>query len=55
MEAYQDLSNWMREGKIKYKNHIIPGIENAESAIKKLFNGENQGKLIVEVSKDPTS
>ena len=55
MEAYQDLSNWMREGKIKYKNHIIPGIENAENAIKKLFNGENQGKLIVEVSKDPTS
>ena len=55
MEAYQDLSNWMREGKIKYKNHIIPGIENAESAIKKLFNGENQGKLIIEVSKDPTS
>ena len=55
MEAYQDLSNWMREGKIKYKNHIIPGIENAESAIKKLFNGENHGKLIIEVSKEPTS
>ena len=54
MEAFQDLSTWMRDGKIKYKNHIIPGIENAENALKKLFNGENFGKLIIEVSKDPT-
>ena len=54
MEAFQDLSTWMRDGKIKYKNHIIPGIENAENALKKLFNGENLGKLIIEVSKDPT-
>ena len=54
MEAFQDLSTWMRDGKIKYKNHIIPGIENAENALKMLFNGENLGKLIIEVSKDPT-
>ena len=50
LEAYQDLSNWVREGKLKYKNDIVFGLENANDAIKKLFNGENQGKLIIQIS-----
>ena len=37
---------------MKYKNHIIPGIENAGTAIKKLFSGENEGKLIIKVSEE---
>ena len=40
----------VKDDKIKYKNHIIPGIENAGSAIKKLFSGENEGKLIIKIS-----
>ena len=54
MEAYLDLTKWMKEGKIQYKNHIIPDIENAGLAIKKLFSGENEGKLIIQVSEDST-
>ena len=50
MEAYQDITQWLKDDKIKYKNHIIPGIENAGSAIKKLFSGENEGKLIIKIS-----
>ena len=50
LEAYQDLSNWVRDGKIKYKNDIVPGLENASHAIKKLFSGENNGKLIVQIA-----
>ncbi len=50
LEAYQDLSNWVRDGKIKYKNDIVPGLENASLAIKKLFSGENNGKLIVQIA-----
>ena len=50
LEAYQDLSNWVRDGKIKYKNDIVPGLENASNAIKKLFSGENNGKLIVQIA-----
>ena len=52
MEAFQDLGKWIAEGKIKYKNDIIPGLENASSAIKKLFAGENHGKLIVQISEE---
>ena len=54
IEAYQDLTTWIKEGKIKYKNHIVPGLENAENSIKKLFSGENDGKLIIKVSEDTT-
>ena len=54
MEAYQDLTTWVKEGKIKYKNHIVPGLENAENSIKKLFSGENEGKLIIKISSNPT-
>ena len=54
IEAYQDLTTWIKEGKIKYKNHIVPGLENAEDSIKKLFSGENEGKLIIKVSEDTT-
>ena len=52
MEAFQDLGKWIVEGKIKYKNDIVPGLENASSAIKKLFAGENHGKLIVQISEE---
>ena len=48
----QDLGKWIAEGKIKYKNDIIPGLENAVSAIKTLFSGENKGKLIIKVSEE---
>ncbi len=44
-----------KEGKIQYKNDIVPGLENASTSIKKLFSGENKGKLIIQVSEDPTS
>ena len=54
MEAFGDMSMWIREGKIKYKNDIIHGLENADTSIKKLFSGENNGKLMIQVSKDPT-
>ena len=52
MEAFQDIGKWIGEGKIKYKNDIVPGLENASVAIKKLFSGENNGKLIVQISKE---
>ena len=54
MEAFQDIGKWIHEGKLQYKNEIIPGIENASSSIKKLFSGENKGKLIIQISDDPT-
>ena len=36
--------------KIKYKEDVVEGFENAPNAFKKLFTGENFGKLLVKVS-----
>ena len=52
-ESLESLSEWMAEGKIQYKVDIVEGIENAPSAVNKLFTGENNGKLVIKVSDEP--
>lgn len=52
-EAINDIGQWVNEGKIKYKLEIVEGLENAPSAILKLFNGDKIGKLAVKVSEEP--
>jgi NADPH-dependent curcumin reductase CurA len=49
-----DMGKWMTEGKIKWKETIVDGIENAPEAFIGLFNGENFGKMIVKVGPNPT-
>ena len=47
-----DMSRWVREKRIKYREDIAEGLENAPKAFLKLFRGENFGKLLVRVA-DP--
>lgn len=54
MEAVMALAQWVTEGKLKWKEDIVDGLENAPEAIHKLFTGENTGKLIVKIA-DPDS
>jgi NADPH-dependent curcumin reductase CurA len=49
-----DMGQWIAEGKIKWKETIVDGIENAPEAFIGLFKGENLGKMIVKVGTDPT-
>ena len=50
MEAGQQLAGWMLAGKLKTRQDIRPGLENAATAVKDLYSGGNFGKLLVEVS-----
>ena len=50
----KDCSQWVREGRIKYREDIVDGLEQAPSALLRLFDGRNFGKLMVRVSHDPT-
>jgi NADPH-dependent curcumin reductase CurA len=50
----RDMSQWLREGKIKYREDVVEGLENAPRAFIGLLNGENIGKRVVRVAKDPT-
>ncbi|WP_017720448.1 NADP-dependent oxidoreductase [Kamptonema formosum] len=52
--AQSQLWQWLGEGKLKYAEDIVEGLENAPKALRKLFDGSNQGKLIVKVSEGPS-
>ncbi len=49
-EATRTLAGWVKEGRLKYRETIVDGIENAPSAFRMLFTGENFGKLLIRVS-----
>ena len=53
-EAYRQLAKWVSEGKIQYRVDVVDGLIEAPRAINKLFDGSNQGKLIVKVSDEPS-
>jgi NADPH-dependent curcumin reductase CurA len=50
----KDGAAWFRDGSLKHREDIVDGLENAPTAILKLFAGRNFGKLLVRVSPDPT-
>lgn len=52
-EALQELGQWVAEGKIQGRYDIVNGLENASTALLKLFDGSNTGKLIVQVGDEP--
>jgi NADPH-dependent curcumin reductase CurA len=51
----KDVSGWLREGRIKYREDITDGLENAPRELIGLLKGENFGKKLMRVSADPTS
>ena len=53
-EAIADIGQWIESGKIKFAVEVVDGLENAPSAILKLFNGDKKGKLVVKVSEEPS-
>ncbi|MAW33648.1 MAG: NADP-dependent oxidoreductase [Proteobacteria bacterium] len=44
------IAKWIQEGKIKYKEDVVVGLENAPSAFIGLMNGKNFGKLLIKVT-----
>jgi len=49
-----DVSGWLRQGRIKYREDITDGLENAPRELIGLLKGENFGKKIIRVSPDPS-
>jgi len=46
----RDMTAWIAEGKLQWRETIEEGIDNAPKAFLKLFNGENIGKMLVKLS-----
>jgi NADPH-dependent curcumin reductase CurA len=49
-EGLQQLVEWVKQGKLKYKETIVEGFENTVEAFLGLFTGENLGKQLVKVA-----
>jgi NADPH-dependent curcumin reductase len=48
----RDMSQWVREGKVKYKEFVTEGLDSAPEAFMGLLKGANFGKQLVRVGPD---
>lgn len=48
-EGIEQNQNWIREGKLKYRETITEGFENMPKAFTDMLQGGNWGKAIVKV------
>jgi NADPH-dependent curcumin reductase len=48
----KDMSTWLAEGAMKYREDIVDGLENAPTALIGLLEGKNFGKLVVRIGHD---
>ncbi len=48
-EALPVMAQWIKEGKLKYREEIVEGIENAPKAFMGMLRGANTGKMLVKV------
>ncbi len=49
-EFHRDMSGWLRDGNIKYREDIVEGLEKAPEAFVSMLKGGNFGKLIVKIA-----
>jgi hypothetical protein len=49
-----EVGQWVREGRVRYREDVREGLENAPQAFMELLEGGNFGKLLVRVAPDPT-
>jgi len=45
----REAGEWVRSGRLKYREDIVEGLENAPAAFLGLLQGKNFGKLLVKV------
>ena len=49
-EAIVHLADWVRQGRIHYREEILDGIEHCPGSIADLYRGENLGKRLIRLS-----
>jgi NADPH-dependent curcumin reductase CurA len=48
--ALERLTRWLAEGRLRYREDVVEGLESAPRAFIGLLRGENRGKLLVKVA-----
>ena len=54
-EALAALRGWMSEGRLRYREDVTEGLENAPEALLTMLSGRNFGKVLVRVGPDGSS
>jgi len=49
-EFFKDMSPWVAEGRVRFREDIVDGLENAPDAFMGLLEGRNFGKLVIKVA-----
>jgi NADPH-dependent curcumin reductase CurA len=49
-EAMREMAGWIAEGKLHAREDVVEGFERFPEALRKLFEGENVGKLVLKVA-----
>jgi len=49
-EAAAQLAEWRDQGKLKFREHVLQGLDRAPEALVRLFAGDHLGKLVVRVA-----
>lgn len=49
-EFAKQMEAWLKDGKIKYREEVIDGLENAPQAFIGLLKGENFGKRVIKIA-----
>ncbi|MDA0206055.1 MAG: NADP-dependent oxidoreductase [Acidobacteria bacterium] len=50
-EFHAEMGDWLKQGKIKYREDVTQGIENAPAAFIGMLKGKNFGKAVIEIAK----
>ena len=48
-EGVEQLAQWVMEGKLKYREEVVDGLDNILPTFLHLFDGSNQGKLVIRI------
>jgi NADPH-dependent curcumin reductase CurA len=49
-EAAREMAGWMAAGKLKSREDVVQGLDTFPDTLLRLFNGENTGKLVLQVA-----
>ncbi|KAA1420422.1 NADP-dependent oxidoreductase [Mumia zhuanghuii] len=50
-----DMAGWIADGRVRYREDVVDGLEKAPEAFLGMLRGTNFGKLVVQVGADPTN
>ena len=48
-EAIEELTRWVKNGSIRYREEIVDGLERAPGSIASLYRGENLGRRLIRI------